>query len=233
MIDLYSWLTPNGEKIHVMLEETGLDYRAHPVNILRGDQFKPAFLKISPNNKIPAILDAKGPGGKPISLFESGAILIYLADKTGKFLARSGPKRYAALEWLMFQMANIGPIMGQAYHFRKYAPEKIPYGIARYSNEVKRLYGVLDGRLKKNRYLAGADYSIADMANWPWVRIYRGAGVDIKKFPNVKRWLDDVGARPAVKRGLKVLIEYEAEEKKPLDAKARAVLYGKRQMTRR
>jgi len=126
MIDLYSWLTPNGEKIHIMLEETRLDYRAHPVNILRGAQFKPAFLKISPNNKIPAIVDAKGPGGKPISLFESGAILIYLADKTGKFLARSGPKRTAALEWLMFQMANIGPMMGQAYHFRKYAPEKIP-----------------------------------------------------------------------------------------------------------
>jgi GST-like protein len=233
MIDLYSWLTPNGEKIHIMLEEAGLAYKAHAVNILRGDQFKPAFLKISPNNKIPAIVDSDGPGGKPYSLFESGAILLYLAEKTGKFLPASARGRFDATQWLFFQMANIGPMMGQAYHFRKYAPKKLPYAINRYTHEVQRLYAVMEDRLKNNRYLGGAEYTVADVANWPWVRLHRGAGVDIRKFRNVKRWLDEVGARPAVKRGLEVLKEFEEEEKKPLDAKARSVLYGKRQMQRR
>lgn len=233
MIDLYSWTTPNGEKVHIMLEETGLPYRAHAVDILAGDQFKPRFLKISPNNKIPAIVDLDGPGGKPYALFETGAILIYLAEKTGKFLPKTPAGRYDAIQWVMFQMANIGPMMGQAYHFRKYAPKKISYGINRYTREVIRIYGVMDGQLKKNRYLAGRDYSIADIASWPWVRLHRGAGVKIGEFLNVARWLEEIAARPGVKRGMEVLEECREKENKPLDAKARAVLYGKRQLERR
>ena len=169
MIELHAWPTPNGFKISIMLEEVGLPYEVRPIDIGKGDQFDPEFLRISPNNKIPAIVDTDGPGGSSISVFESGAILIYLAEKTGKLLPTSGPARYPVLEWVMFQMGGIGPMLGQAHHFRHYAPEPIPYAIDRYTNEANRLYGVLDRRLRDREWLAG-DYSIADIATMPWLR---------------------------------------------------------------
>src|SRR6185312_7144428 len=170
MIDLYSWATPNGHKIHIMLEETGLEYRVHPIDIGAGDQFTPAFLAISPNNKIPAIVDSNGPDGAPISLFESGAILIYLAEKTGKLLPHEPAGRYATLQWLMFQVGGLGPMLGQTHHFRIYAPQQIEYAVSRYTNEAKRLYGVMDKQLGQSAYLAGNDYTIADIAAFPWTR---------------------------------------------------------------
>lgn len=223
MIDVYSWATPNGHKVHIMLEETGLAYRAHPVDIGAGDQFKPEFLKISPNNKIPAIVDADGPGGKPISLFESGAILVYLAEKTGKFLPTEPSERYATLEWLMFQMGGVGPMLGQAHHFRLYAPEKIDYAINRYTNEAKRLYNVMEKRLGESEYLAGDTYTIADIATFPWTRSWQNQGIVLDELPNVKRWHEAIAARPAVQRGVEVL----ASLRKPLqDDKAREMLFG-------
>ncbi|RQT69755.1 glutathione S-transferase family protein [Burkholderia cepacia] len=223
MIDVYSWATPNGHKVHIMLEETGLAYRVHPVDIGAGDQFKPEFLKISPNNKIPAIVDPDGPGGKPISLFESGAILIYLAEKTGKFLPTDPDARYATLEWLMFQMGGVGPMLGQAHHFRLYAPEKIEYAVNRYTNEAKRLYNVMDKRLGESEYLAGDTYTIADIATFPWTRSWQNQGIVLDELPNVKRWYDTIAARPAVQRGVEVL----ASMRKALqDDKAREVLFG-------
>jgi GST-like protein len=222
MIDLYSWPTPNGHKIHIMLEECDLPYRVHPIDIGAGDQFTPEFLAISPNNKIPAIVDSEGPDGEPISLFESGAILIYLAGKTGKFLPADVRGKYVALEWLMFQMGGIGPMFGQAHHFRGYALEKIDYAINRYTNEARRLYGVLDKRLGEVPFLAG-EYSIADIACFPWTRSHPRQGVDLPDYPNVKRWFDAIAARPAVQRGLQVL----ADRRKPLlDDKARETLFG-------
>ena len=182
MIQVYSWATPNGHKIHVMLEECGLAYRAIPVDIGAGDQFKPEFLEISPNNKIPAIVDPDGPDGRPISVFESGAILLYLAAKTGRFLPQDLRGKYATLEWLMFQMGSVGPMLGQAHHFRLYAPEKLPYAIDRYSNEAKRLYGVLDTRLKASRYVAADEYTIADIAIFPWLRSWQNQGIDWTTF---------------------------------------------------
>lgn len=207
MIDFYTWTTPNGRKIAIMLEETGLAYDVHPVNIGKQEQFAPAFLKISPNNKIPAIVDRDGDGG-PISVFESGAILIYLAEKTGKFLAPGGAQRIAAIEWLMFQMASIGPMFGQLSHFTIHAPEKVPYAIERYTNELLRLIGVLEKRLGEAAYMAG-DYSIADMATYPWVKpVFEGLARqrpdDFADRNNVRRWLEAVGARPAVQRGMLV-----------------------------
>jgi GSH-dependent disulfide-bond oxidoreductase len=229
MIDAYSWATPNGHKVHIMLEETGLEYRAHPIDIGAGDQFKPEFLAISPNNKIPAIVDSDGPGGKPISLFESGAILIYLAEKTGKFLPTEPLGRYTTLQWLMFQMGGIGPMLGQAHHFRIYAPEKIEYAINRYTNEAKRLYGVMDTQLGKTQYLAGDDYTIADIAAFPWTRSWQNQGIELAAFPNVKRWHEAIAARPAVVRGVEVL----ASARKPLmDDKAKEVLFGATQYAR-
>jgi GST-like protein len=204
MIDLHSWSTPNGHKIHIMLEECELPYTVHAVDIGAGDQFKPEFLKISPNNKIPAIIDPDGPDGKPISLFESGAILIYLAGKTGRFLPPDTRGKYQALEWLMFQMGSFGPMLGQAHHFRFYAPEKNPYAYDRYTNEARRLYGVLERRLGDAPYVAGS-YSIADIALFPWARRHPRQGIELADFPNVKRWFDAIDARPAVQRGLKVL----------------------------
>jgi GST-like protein len=201
MIDLYSWQTPNGFKVSIMLEETELPYRVHPVNIGQGEQFDPEFLKISPNNKIPAIVDPDGPGGKPISLFESGVILIYLADKTGRFHAADPGNRYRELEWLMFQMGGVGPMFGQAHHFRKHVKEPVPYAFERYTKETHRLYGVLDRRLAEHAYLAGEDYTIADIATWPWVSRFEWHGIDWADFPNVKRWFDEIWERPAVKRG--------------------------------
>ncbi|KVE39491.1 glutathione binding-like protein [Burkholderia sp. TSV86] len=231
MIDVYSWATPNGHKIHIMLEETGLEYRAHPIDIGAGDQFKPAFLNISPNNKIPAIVDHDGPGGKPVSLFESGAILIYLAEKTGKFLPSEPVARYATLQWLMFQMGGIGPMLGQAHHFRLYAPERIDYAVNRYTNEAKRLYGVMDKQLGQSAYLAGDGYTIADIAAYPWTRSWQNQGIALEDFPNVKRWQDAIAARGAVQRGVEVL----TSERKPLqdDARAREILFGATQYTRR
>ena len=205
MIDAYTWPTPNGHKIHIMLEETGLPYRVHAVNIGAGDQFKPEFLRISPNNKIPAIVDSDGPDGNPISMFESGAILVYLASKTGKLLPENIRDRWAALQWLMFQMGSIGPMLGQAHHFLRYAPEKIPYAMERYTKEANRLYGVLDRRLGESRYVACGEYSVADIAIMPWLRFAANQGVDAAQYPNFKRWFDEINERPAVKRGLAVL----------------------------
>jgi GST-like protein len=230
MIDLYSWPTPNGHKIHIMLEEIGLPYRVHGVDIGRGEQFAPEFLEISPNNKIPALVDSDGPGGQPISVFESGAMLIYLAEKSGKLLPADPRGRYAALEWLMFQMGGIGPMLGQAHHFRQYAPEPIQYAIDRYTREAGRLYGVLDRRLADRDYLAG-EYSIADIACWPWMRYPDRQGVDPAEFPNFQRWFARIAERPAVQRGVAVLSERQRNQ--PMDAQQREILFGNTQYQRR
>ena len=223
MIDIHSWATPNGHKVHIMLEECGLPYRVHAVDIGAGAQFEPDFLKISPNNKIPAIVDPDGPDGAPISLFESGAILLYLAGKTGRFLPADTRGRYQVLEWLMFQMGGVGPMLGQAHHFRLYAPQKIPYAIERYTNEAKRLYGVMNRQLAKNKYIAGAEYSIADIAIFPWLRSWKNQGIAWNDHPHLKGWFDEIAARPAVKRGIEVL----GNLRKPLtDDRARDVLFG-------
>jgi GST-like protein len=229
MIEVYSWATPNGHKVHIMLEECGLPYRVHAIDIGAGDQFDPTFLAISPNNKIPAIVDPDGPEGKPISLFESGAILLYLAGKTGKFLPEGVSAKYEVLQWLMFQMGGVGPMLGQAHHFRIYAPERIPYAIDRYTNEAKRLYGVMDKRLARSRYLGGPEYSIADIAVFPWLRSWKNQGIDWNDHPNLKGWFDEIAGRPAVKRGVEVL----AERRKPLtDDKSRSILFGDEQYKR-
>ena len=230
MIEVYSWPTPNGHKVHVMLEECALPYKAVPVDIGSGDQFRSDFLQISPNNKIPALVDPDGPDGRPISLFESGAILLYLAGKTGRFLPDSTRDKYEVLQWLMFQMGGVGPMLGQTHHFRIYAPEKIPYAIERYSSEAKRLYGVMDKRLAKSRYLGGPAYSIADIATFPWLRSWKNQGIDWNDHPHLKGWFDEIAARPAVKRGVEVL----AGLRKPLtDDKAREALFGAQQYRRR
>ena len=230
MIDVYSWATPNGHKVHIMLEELGLDYRAHAIDIGAGDQFTDEFLKISPNNKIPAIVDSDGPDGQPISLFESGAILIYLAGKSGKLLGTTDREKYNVLQWVMFQMGGLGPMLGQAHHFRIYAPEKIEYAVNRYSNEAKRLYGVLDKQLSKTAYLAGDEYTIADIASFPWTRSWKNQGIELSDYPNVQRWFDAINERPAVQRGVTVL----ADKRKALtDDKARDILFGNSQYKKR
>jgi GST-like protein len=230
MIDVYSWATPNGHKVHIMLEECGLPYAAHAVDISTGEQFAPDFLAISPNNRIPAITDPDGPDGAPISLFESGAILLYLAGKTGRFLPRSTRGKYQTLQWLMFQMASVGPMLGQTHHFRAYAPEKVEYAINRFSSEARRLYGVMDKQLATNDYIAGKEYTIADMAVWPWLRSHERQGIDLGEFPNVKAWFEAIGNRPAVQRGITVL----ADRRKPeLDQAAREILFGKTQYAKR
>jgi GSH-dependent disulfide-bond oxidoreductase len=201
MIDLYTWSTPNGRKVSIMLEECGLAYEVHPVNIGKGEQFKPEFLAISPNNRIPAIVDSEGPDGKPMPLFESGAILIYLAEKTGKFFPQKS--KYQVLQWLMFQMGGVGPMFGQAHHFMRAKKDEIPYGTERYGAEAKRLYGVLNTRLSQAGYLAD-EYSIADIATYPWVARHEWHRVELAAFPAVKRWFDLIGARPAVVRGMAV-----------------------------
>lgn len=230
MIDLYTWPTPNGHKIHIMLEETGLEYTVHPIDISAGDQFEPEFLKISPNNKMPAMVDLDGPGGKPYSLFESGAILMYLAEKTGKLMPSEIRSRYVVVQWLMFQMGGIGPLLGQAHHFRAYAPEKIPYAIDRYTNEANRLYSVLDVRLKGHEYLAD-EYSIADIATFPWLRSYERQGVDLNEYQNVKRWFNSIAERPAVKRGLQVLADRRRSG--PITDDEREIMFGAKQYQRR
>jgi GST-like protein len=230
MIEVYSWPTPNGHKVHIMLEECGLPYRAIPVDIGSGAQFAPDFLALSPNNKIPALVDPNGPDGQPISLFESGAILLYLAGKTAKFLPESTRGKYEVLEWLMFQMGGVGPMLGQAHHFRIYAPEKIPYAVERYTNEAKRLYGVMNKRLAKSTYIAGPSYSIADIAIFPWLRSWKNQGIDWADYPHLKGWFDEVAARPAVQRGVAVL----ADLRKPVtDEQAREILFGQRQLQQR
>jgi GST-like protein len=230
MIDVYTWATPNGHKVHIMLEECGLEYKVHPINIGAGDQFGEAFLKISPNNKIPAIVDSDGPDGQPISLFESGAILLYLAGKTGKFLSEDVRGKYEALQWLMFQMGGVGPMLGQAHHFRIYAPEKIEYAVNRYTNEAKRLYGVIDKQLSQHAWLAGDSYSVADIATFPWLRSWQNQGVELDDYPHLKRWFNEIAERPAVKRGVEVL----AKERKPMRTDAeREILFGATQYQRR
>ena len=229
MIDLYTWPTPNGHKIHIMLEELGLSYNVIPIDIGAGNQFKPEFLAISPNNKMPAIVDHDGPDGTPYSMFESGAILIYLAEKTWRFMPSEIRARFEVLQWIMFQMGHIGPMLGQNHHFRRYAPEKIPYAIERYTNEAARLYGVLDKRLEGREYLVG-DYSIADMANYPWLRSHEAQGQDLNDFPNVKRWYEAIGTRPAVQRGVEVLSEHTRKGEMTDDE--REQLFGSAQYAR-
>jgi GSH-dependent disulfide-bond oxidoreductase len=228
-IELFTAATPNGFKASIALEELGLGYEVKPVDLRLGDQFKPEFLRVSPNNKIPCIVDKRGPAGREIAVFESGAILVYLAEKTGRLLATSGSERYAALQWLFFQVGGIGPMLGQAHHFRMYSPEKIPYAIERYTNEAKRLYGVVDRRLSQTRYLAGDDYTIADIANLPWLLGHERQGVDIAQYPHLARWMDELRARPAVRRGLEIPPRNNAS----FDDKAREVLFGKTQYERR
>ena len=230
MIEVYSWATPNGHKVHIMLEECGLAYRAIPVDIGAGEQFAPEFLAISPNNKIPAIVDPDGPDGAPISLFESGAILLYLAAKTGRFLPADVRGRYRTLEWLMFQMGSVGPMLGQTHHFRLYAPEKIGYAIDRYSNEARRLYGVMDKRLATQSHIASDEYTIADIAIFPWLRSWQNQGIELAEYPHLKGWFDEIASRPAVMRGVEVL----AGMRKPItDDKAREILFGAQQYQRR
>ena len=226
-IRLYAWPTPNGYKISILLEELQVPYEVRPVNITRGEQFEADFLEISPNNKMPAMVDPDGPGGAPLSLFESGAILLYLADKTGRFIASEPTAYYETVQWLMFQMANIGPMAGQAHHFRNYAPERIPYAIDRYTNEVGRLYRVLNRRLGEVEYLAG-EYSIADIATWPWVRSWEKQGQDIEALPNVKRWFDAVGERPAVQKGVELLADLRDQGRagETFDEEAWNILFG-------
>jgi len=204
MIDLYTWTTPNGRKVSVMLEECGLPYKVHEINIGKDEQFTPEFIAVNPNSKIPAIVDSEGPDGRPMSMFESGAILVYLSAKTGKFLPESPRGKFEALQWLMFQMGGVGPMFGQAHHFIRSAKEQVPYGIERYSKETRRLYGVMDKRLEQEPYLAAGEYTIADIATYPWVSRYEWHQVDLNDFPNVKRWYDTISARPAVKRGMDV-----------------------------
>lgn len=234
MIDIYSWATPNGHKVHIMLEECGQrlgkDWHAHAVDIGAGDQFQPDFLKLSPNNKIPAMLDSHGPNGKPFSLFESGAILVYLASKFGKFMPKSDAAKFETLQWLMFQMGGVGPMLGQAHHFRIYAPEKIDYAYDRYTNEAKRIYGVLDKQVQSRKFIAGNQYSIADIATFPWIRSWKNQGIDWSDYPALKDWFDRISERPAVKRGVDVL----ANLRVPLtDDTAKQALFGATQYAKR
>lgn len=227
-IELYYWPTPNGWKITIMLEELELPYEVKYINIGAGDQFAPDFLKIAPNNRMPAIIDPDGPGGAPISVFESGAILQYLGRKTGKFYPSDERARVAVDEWLFWQMGGLGPMAGQAHHFRQYAPEKIVYGIDRYTNEVNRLYGVMNRRLEANEWLGGADYSIADMACVGWIVPYERQGQDLNDFPHLKRWFEAMKARPAVAKGLDVGKEMRKQTDLSKDKEAQAVLFGQK-----
>ena len=229
MIELFSWPTPNGQKIHIALEELGLPYTVTPVNIGKGEQFRPEFLAITPNHRIPAIIDQDGPGGAPLPLFESGAILIYLAEKTGKLMPSNAAARYNCLQWLMFQMGGVGPMFGQANHFANYAPEKIPYAIDRYRNEVQRLTRVLDKRLSQAEFLAGNDYSIADIATYPWVKAAAAGHLSLAETPAVEAWVGRIAARPAVERGMALLADLRRAG--PMDDKQRDILFGATQNT--
>ncbi|MGH7986279.1 MAG: glutathione binding-like protein [Candidatus Binataceae bacterium] len=234
MIDVYFWTTPNGYKVTIMLEELGWKYNVFPIAIGKGEQFEPEFLKISPNNKIPAIVDHEGPGGEPLALFESGAILMYLAEKAGwKLMPQDLRRRYDVVQWLMFQMASVGPMLGQAHHFRRYAPEQLQYAIDRYTNEAKRIYHVIDKRVAEVPFLAG-EYSIADIATYPWLRTHHWQGQNLDDFPHLKRWYEAIEARPAVQRGLAVMADEVAKARQnPPDKKSWDVLFGNKQYERR
>lgn len=226
MIDLYYWTTPNGHKITLFLEEAGLPYTIHPVNIGKGEQFKPEFLAIAPNNRIPAVVDrAPKDGGAPISIFESGAILLYLAEKTGQFLSQDLRVRVETLEWLFWQMSGLGPMAGQNHHFSQYAPEKIPYAIERYVKETNRLYGVLDKHLADRAFIAG-DYSIADMASYPWIVPYEKQGQKLEDFPNLKRWFEAIAARPATIAAYAKAEAINPAADAPMDEAAKKILFG-------
>jgi GST-like protein len=228
MIDVWTWPTPNGHKVHIALEELGLAYNVIPINIGKGDQFRPEFLAITPNHRIPAIVDHDGPGGRRLELFESAAIMIYLSEKTGGKLIPSDPAgRYSCLQWIMFQMGGTGPMFGQYNHFANYAAEKIPYAIERYTNEVKRLHRVLDKRLAEAKYLAGTEYSMADIVNFPWIRNSERRNIDLNEYPNLKRWHDAMAARPAVQRGVAVLAENQRQGQ--ITDAEREVMFGKTQ----
>ncbi len=225
-IDLYYWPTPNGQKASIFLEELELPYEVNWINIAEGDQFKPEFLEISPNNKMPAIVDHEGPDGGPISVFESGAILIYLAEKTGQFLPTTPREKYRVLEWLMFQMGSVGPMLGQAHHFRQYAPETIPYAIDRYTDEAARIYRVINRRLADSAYIAGDEYTIADVAVFPWLVPHENQGQNLDDYPNLKRWYEAVQNRPAVQRGLEVGKEHRRQLNRDMDDETRGTLFG-------
>ena len=230
MLEVWTWPTPNGHKVHIALEELGLPYKIVPINIGAGEQFRPEFLAITPNHRIPAIVDPDGPGGRRFTLFESGAILIYLAEKTGKLIPKDPAARYKCLEWLMFQMGGVGPMFGQFGHFHHYAPEKVPYAMTRYANEVKRLHGVLDKRLAEGAWLAGDDYSIADIATYPWLRFPERRNIDFNDYPNVKRWFEAIDARPAVRRGVSVLAEHQRQG--TMTDQEREILFGQTQFSK-
>ena len=232
VIEIWSWPTPNGHKVHIALEELGLPYKVVPINIGKGDQFKPEFLAITPNHRIPAMIDPDGPDGKPLKLFESAAIMIYLSEKTGgKLIPRDPVGRYVCLQWMMFQMGGTGPMFGQYNHFANYAVEKIPYAIERYTNEVKRLHRVLDKRLAEAEYLAGREYSMADIINFPWIRNPDRRNIDLAEYPNLKRWHDAVAARPAVQRGVEVLSE--KQRRGQMTDEEREIMFGKTQFQAR
>jgi GSH-dependent disulfide-bond oxidoreductase len=229
MIELHYWPTPNGHKITMFLEEAGLPYEIKPVNIGRGEQFKPEYLKISPNNKMPAIVDTDPlGGGKPLSLFESGAILQYLAEKSGKFMPVAARERYVVMEWLFWQVGGLGPMLGQNHHFNRYAPEKIPYAIDRYVNETHRLYGVLNGRLDGRAFIAGKDYSIADMAAYPWIVPYEAQGMTLEEFPHLKAWFERIHARPATQRAYAWGETIKEQTDLRTDEEARKILFGQK-----
>ena len=202
MYDIYNWPTSNGRKINIMVEEIGVEYKIHPIPIGKGEQFTPEFTKLNPNQKIPAVIDQDGPGGKPYTLFESGAILMYMGEKHGQLFPQDMAKRYEVVQWLMFQMGGVGPNFGQAHHFRRAAPEKVPYAIDRFTNETRRLWGVMNDRLADNEWLAAGEFSIADIAVFPWTMRYEWEGIALDEFPNVKRWYEAIDARPGVQRGL-------------------------------
>ena len=228
MIEVWTWPTPNGHKVHIALEELGLPYKVIPVNIGKGEQFKPEFLVITPNHRIPAIVDHDGPDGKPLKLFESAAVLIYLSEKSGgKLIPAGGSERYICLQWMMFQMGGVGPMFGQYNHFANYATQKIPYAIERYANEVRRLHRVLDKRLSESAYLAGPDYTMADIINFPWIRNPERRNIDLSEYPAVKRWHDAVAARPAVQRGIEILAENQRRGQ--MTDEEREIMFGKTQ----
>lgn len=231
MIELYTWPTPNGHKIHIMLEEAAIPYRVHSVNIRTGEQFAPEFLNISPNNRIPAIIDPEGPHGAPLALFESGAILLYLAEKSGCFMPQDTAHRFTCLQWLMWQMGGVGPMFGQANHFRRYAKEQHPYAIERYTNEANRLMGILDLQLGKNSFIAGEEFTIADMAIFPWTRHADQRGIDMLEYPHAQRWFDAINARPAVQRALQVLAA--ESNPAPINDATRDIMFGQAQFQKR
>ena len=227
MIDVYYWTTPNGHKVTMFLEEAGLEYRIHPINIGKGEQFAPEFLAVSPNNRIPAIVDRQPQGGgEPVSVFESGAILLYLAEKTGRFIAGDIRGRVEVLQWLFWQIGGLGPMAGQNHHFNVYAPDKIPYAIDRYVKETNRLYGVLDKRLADRAFMAGDDYTIADMASYPWIVPYERQGQRLEDFPNLKRWFEAIRARPATVRAYDIVQRVNPQAGTPMSEEAKKVMFG-------